>query len=52
MQREFGCETELVASGGGVFEVSLDDELVFSKRAEGRFPETPEIADALRARST
>jgi selenoprotein W-related protein len=34
---------ELVPSGGGVFEVDLDGERVFSKRELGRFPEEGEI---------
>jgi selenoprotein W-related protein len=38
---------EVVPSGGGVFEVSRDGKLVFSKKAAGRFPEWPEIRAAL-----
>ncbi|MDE0705968.1 MAG: SelT/SelW/SelH family protein [Rhodospirillaceae bacterium] len=38
-----GAEIELVKGGGGVFEISLDGELVFSKKALGRFPEDEEI---------
>lgn len=34
---------EIVPSGGGVFEVTLDGDLVFSKKKEGRFPEYEEI---------
>lgn len=34
---------ELVPSGGGVFEVEIDGKLVFSKKAEERFPEWSEI---------
>ena len=33
----------------GVFDVVADGELVFSKHREGRFPETDEILDSLRA---
>ena len=35
---------ELVKSGGGVFEVTVDDRLVFSKKALGRFPEQGELS--------
>ena len=28
---------------GGVFEVSVDGQLVFSKKKEGRFPELDEV---------
>lgn len=33
----------LVPSDGGRFEVTIDGDLVFSKKAEGRFPEDDEI---------
>ncbi|HCL31384.1 MAG TPA: hypothetical protein DIC52_23515 [Candidatus Latescibacteria bacterium] len=33
----------MLPSHGGRFEVSVDGELVFSKLAEGRFPENEEI---------
>jgi selenoprotein W-related protein len=38
---------EIVPSTGGVFEVSKDGELIFSKRESGRFPEWEEIQGAL-----
>jgi selenoprotein W-related protein len=34
---------EIIPSGGGVFEVTLDGEPIFSKRATGRFPEFHEL---------
>jgi len=40
----------LVPSGGGVFEVEADGELVFSKKALGRHCEPEEIEEALRRR--
>jgi len=40
---EFGATVELVKSSGGVFEVTVDDQLVFSKKALGRFPEQSEL---------
>jgi selenoprotein W-related protein len=39
-----------VASHGGVFEVSVDGEKVFSKRALGRFPEEGEVVREIRRR--
>ncbi len=38
---------EIVPGSGGVFEVSCDGELVFSKKTSGRFPEWDEIRGAL-----
>ena len=43
MIMEFGADVELVKSGGGVFEVTVDDRLVFSKKSLGRFPEQGEL---------
>jgi selenoprotein W-related protein len=43
-------ELTLIPSGGGVFEVMVDGDLVFSKKAEKRHPEYREIQEALRGR--
>jgi selenoprotein W-related protein len=40
----------IVPSRGGVFEVALDDELIFSKKATGRHAEHDEILKELRTR--
>ena len=37
-----GVEATLVAAGGGVFEVTVDGTLLFSKKALDRFPEDGE----------
>jgi selT/selW/selH-like putative selenoprotein len=42
---------ELVRGGGGIFDVWLDDELIFSKHDEGDFPSEPEVVARVRARS-
>jgi selenoprotein W-related protein len=36
-------EVELIAGTGGVFEVWVDKQLVFSKKRLGRFPEESEV---------
>jgi selenoprotein W-related protein len=41
---------ELVPSSGGRFEVTLDDELIFSKADLGRHAENGEVAALIRAR--
>jgi selenoprotein W-related protein len=43
-----GAEIELAKSSGGVFEVTVDGRLVFSKKALGRFPTDAEIDDLAR----
>ncbi|HZP25754.1 MAG TPA: SelT/SelW/SelH family protein [Dehalococcoidia bacterium] len=43
-------EVALVPGRGGIFEVTLDGEAVFSNREAGRFPEVREIKLALKER--
>jgi len=40
-----GIQPELIKGSSGVFEVQVDDELVFSKRTLGRFPNDSEVED-------
>jgi selT/selW/selH-like putative selenoprotein len=42
-------ESELIAGGGGVFDVVVDDRLVFSKHEVGSFPDEDELVASLRA---
>jgi selenoprotein W-related protein len=41
---------ELIASSGGVYEVTIDGEKVFSKAQLRRFPQEQEIAEMVRKR--
>jgi selT/selW/selH-like putative selenoprotein len=34
-------------TGGGVFEITVDGRLAFSKKATGRFPTDQEVRDTL-----
>ena len=43
-------EVALVPGKGGVFEVRLDGETLWSRKAEGRFPEAKEVKQRLRDR--
>jgi selT/selW/selH-like putative selenoprotein len=43
-----GAEPELCRGAGGIFDVTRDDDLLFSKHKEGRFPEESEILALLR----
>jgi len=38
VKEHFGADAELVRSSGGVFEVTLDGALVYSKKKTGQFP--------------
>lgn len=48
MEEELQLSPELIAGGGGVFDVVADGRLIFSKQETGRFPEPGEIVAALR----
>lgn len=46
-----GCEGGRPAAGfGGIFEIHLNDELLWSRAREGRFPEAREIKQRVRDR--
>lgn len=44
---ETGVEPELICGGGGIFDVAVDGEMIFSKHEAGRFPESDEILSRL-----
>ena len=41
---------ELIPAGGGVFEVSVNGQLIYSKKATGQFPEPDKILQEVRKR--
>jgi selenoprotein W-related protein len=43
-------EVALIPGSGGIFEVRVDGELVWSRKDEGRFPEAKELKQRLRDR--
>ena len=47
IERQFGIKPELIKGMGGVFEVSVNDNLLFSKKELGRFPDENEIEDLI-----
>ncbi|WKN33067.1 SelT/SelW/SelH family protein [Porifericola rhodea] len=44
------AEVALQPGTGGIFEVRLDDELIYSRKNEGRFPESKELKQLVRDR--
>jgi selenoprotein W-related protein len=42
-----GAKVELVKSSGGVFEITVNGKLGFSKKSTGRFPEDRELETLL-----
>jgi selenoprotein W-related protein len=43
MKKHCGVEAQLIKSGGGVFEVMIDGELIYSKKATGDFPDEMQL---------
>ncbi len=41
-------EVALVPGTGGVFDIKLDDQLIYSRKKEGRFPESKELKQLIR----
>ncbi|MCH7644803.1 MAG: Rdx family protein [Myxococcales bacterium] len=49
IKSEIGVESEFVCGGGGIFDVVVDGEMIFSKHESGRFPEDDEILSKIRS---
>ncbi len=47
----FGVESELEEGTRGIFDVYVDDERVFSKHEEQRFPEPGEVVRRVKRKS-
>ena len=47
IQSKFGVEGKLIKGQGGVFEVTLNNSLIFSKKELGRFPNENEVEEIL-----
>jgi selenoprotein W-related protein len=47
LEKKFGIAPELIKSSGGVFEVTVDGNLIFSKKKTHRFPDNQEIIDSI-----
>jgi len=50
LEAKLGLPSQLVKGQGGVFEVSFDGQPVFSKKAQGRFPEPGEVESQIEQR--
>jgi selT/selW/selH-like putative selenoprotein len=48
IKKELGVDSQVVRGSGGIFDVSVDNNRIFSKQDEGRFPTEKEIIDKLR----
>lgn len=50
IQRKFGIQAEMVRGRGGIFDVTLDNEIIYSKKQTGRFPMPGEVEERLSER--
>jgi len=50
IEAQLGIPSQLIKGHGGVFEVTFDDQPVFSKKALHRFPEPGEIESQIEQR--
>ncbi len=50
LKKSLGADIELVAGANGIFDISIDNEMIFSKAEKGRFPEADEVIALIRAR--
>jgi selT/selW/selH-like putative selenoprotein len=48
LKGEFGVQARLIRGGGGIFDVRVDGDLVFSKFRIGRFPDPGEVEAIIR----
>ena len=47
IENKFGVRAELTPGTGGIFEVTLNSHLIFSKKELGRFPNDNEVIDLI-----
>ena len=50
MKKNFDLDIELVAGANGIFDVSLDGKIIYSKSEQGRFPQASEIIKLIEER--
>ena len=48
LKKNLGAEIELVAGSNGIFDVSLDGNMVYSKFEQGQFPQADEIIQLIK----
>ena len=50
LEKNLGAEIELIAGSNGIFDVTLDGKMIFSKFEKGRFPQADEIISLVQGR--
>jgi len=47
IEKKYNVKSELIPSSHGVFEIVIDENLIFSKKDLGRFPKHTEIMESI-----
>lgn len=47
IQNKYNVAATLIEGSGGIFDVKVDGQLIFSKKETGRFPEDHELLSAI-----
>ena len=50
IKKELGIDSQLVRGSGGIFDVTVDSQRIYSKHDTGHFPSEKEIVEQLRGR--
>jgi len=48
LTKEFGVVAKFIESGGGVYEIVVNNNLIFSKKQLNRFPNKGEIVELIK----
>jgi selenoprotein W-related protein len=48
LKKHLGVDSTLIPGSGGVFDVTVDGTVIFSKKSVGRFPGPGEVLGALK----
>jgi len=52
IEQKLGIQPQLIRGRGGVFEVTVGNDLIFSKKELGRFPQPGEVLQELEQRAS
>jgi selenoprotein W-related protein len=44
---DFGIDCQMIPGGGGIFDVKVNGDLIYSKHQTGRFPQHHEVLDKI-----
>ena len=48
LKKNLGADIELIAGSNGVFDITLDGTMIYSKLEKGRFPQTDDILNLIK----